>query len=335
MPIRENFSRESLYKDIDLMQSERRCKSIDDIRGEIRERDLFSLLDASEADEFARLAKKYAFFEASTASELSYDLGKSDAENRETADAQLAVNLIGYIDMQRHMNLAISLKSLCEQDVVSRSDLESVGFLIEPASLEDRTFSLQLETLIKDAKEKLQVDDLNPVLAECFDLQRRLGLPMFWCWERVTTSESPYAKHLRFGIKCNMDQDFWQVGLKVSKNPDDPHYIFDLGNDHFSEDAVGYREAVHKALDKLFRINLADVAVVTNAGIVEQKCRTVYAAFWYELARSLEGGRAMRCEACGKPLIAFGERGSKRKYCSDACRKWAQRNPGKRRRMQP
>lgn len=335
MSVRESFLHDSLYRDVGLMQCERRCKSIDDIRGEIRERDLFSLLDASKVDEFACLAKKYAFFEASLLSELAYDLDKSVAENREAIDEQLAVNLTGYIDMQRHMNLAISLKSLCEQNEVSRSDLESVGFLIESASFEDKLHSLQMETLIKDAKEKLQIDASNPVLDDCFNLQRRLGLPMFWCWERVTTSESPYAKHLRFGIDCNMDQDFWQVGLRVSKNPDDPHFIIDLGNDHFSEDAAGYREAAHKALDKLFRINLADVAVVTNVGIVEQKCRTVYAAFWYELARSLEGGRAMRCEACGKPLIAFGERGIKRKYCSDACRKWAQRNPGKRRRMQP
>lgn len=335
MPIKEKVAQDSLYRDIGLMQCERRCKSIDDIRGEIRERDLFSLLDASEVDDFARLAKKYAFFEASPVSELTYDLGKSDAENREMVDEQLAVSLTGYIDMQRHMNLAITLKSLCEQDEVSRSDLESVGFLIEPASLEDKQLSLRLEALIKDAKEKFQIDDFNPVLVECLDLQRRLELPMFWCWERVTTSESYYAEHLRFGIDSNMNQDFCQVGLKVSKNRDDPHYIFDLGNDHFREDASGYREAAYKALDKLFRINLADVIVVTNAGIVEQKCRTVYAAFWYELARSLEGGRAMRCEACGKPLIAFGERGSKRKYCSDACRKWAQRNPGKRRRMQP
>ena len=52
---------------------------------------------------------------------------------------------------------------------------------------------------------------------------------------------------------------------------------------------------------------------------------------WSELLMAT-GAKEATCGACGRQVVAFS-RGEPRKYCCDACRKWASRNPGETRPM--
>lgn len=52
---------------------------------------------------------------------------------------------------------------------------------------------------------------------------------------------------------------------------------------------------------------------------------------WRELCHAT-GAKAVKCRACGRTVVAFS-RGMPRMYCDDTCRKWANRNPGKKRAM--
>ena len=55
------------------------------------------------------------------------------------------------------------------------------------------------------------------------------------------------------------------------------------------------------------------------------------AYLWWHIVDMQRDGRVFTCDACGKICIATNKQGSERRFCSDACRLWAYRNPGKKR----
>ena len=95
------------------------------------------------------------------------------------------------------------------------------------------------------------------------------------------------------------------------------------------------REDCSYILQQLITLHLADVATVAavhdNAAVQPaQMAFSGISCLWLGLVERMSGGRAFRCEACDKPSVAYGERRRKR-FCCEACRKWANNNPGKKR----
>lgn len=91
-------------------------------------------------------------------------------------------------------------------------------------------------------------------------------------------------------------------------------------------------EYCREILKQLFNLHLADVSTVVDEQTMNQR-HVPYSGvslLWLGLSELLSAGRAFRCEACGKPSIAFRERRQKR-YCCDACRKWASKHPNEKR----
>lgn len=113
---------------------------------------------------------------------------------------------------------------------------------------------------------------------------------------------------------------------------------FDAGYLSYSSELRGmdaYADA-HKdcasILERLLNIHLVDVATVCD-GTTANHRQVAYSGvslLWLGLSELLSGGRPFRCEACGKPSVAYGERRIRR-YCCSACRKWANAHPGQER----
>lgn len=87
--------------------------------------------------------------------------------------------------------------------------------------------------------------------------------------------------------------------------------------------------------EQLMNLHLVDVATVcdgfsANRANYKQVAYSGISLLWLGLSEMLSGGRAFRCEACGKPTVAYAER-RKRKFCCPACRKWANAHPGEKR----
>lgn len=92
----------------------------------------------------------------------------------------------------------------------------------------------------------------------------------------------------------------------------------------------GQRRQVKQMIDELFSLHLFDVRTSSIEGGIELRtCGSVLSSIWLTAMQGFTAGRVGRCVVCGKPFISAGERGNPRKYCSGACSKWAQRNPGK------
>lgn len=85
-------------------------------------------------------------------------------------------------------------------------------------------------------------------------------------------------------------------------------------------------------LGQLVTLHLADVATVCD-GTTANPYQVAYSgisALWLGLSERMSAGRAFRCEACGKPSVAYGERRTKH-FCCPACRKWANSHHGEKR----
>lgn len=303
-----------------------RYRVVGEIEKEVAYKDVEDLLDVKSASDLLEMVERYAFFTATQEGELAYDFDKDVARNKEDIEKDIRINSIGYHDMRQHMLAAIKFKELLGRDRIGLEDLAEAGIQIEESPESHLETAREMKACVSKAQTSLRIMT-DPLLSECKELCDRLALPFFSCRLSVGYSKTPYSEHLLDGMVRATNEDGTAFALEKSEIG----YSFDVVCDHFPNSSTGYRAAVAKALDTLFRINLADVSVATHGGILAQRFLSVYAAFWYHLARGLEGGRAMRCEACSKPLIAFGERGMKRRYCSEACRKWAQRHPGEKR----
>ena len=301
--------------------------SLEDVIRQIGYSDVERLVNADTDQAFLEIAEQYAFFIGSQDPELMRDF-EADAEQDIVKLArQRFFNSLGYRDMSRYMRLAIELSELLERVSLGIDDLLEVGiFIAEPP---EGHKEMAREMGKSTSKMRSNAGMADPLVIDCEKNCATVAKPFYRCFIGASCSKSPYAEHLRQGMLHASKQDGLSFGLRETKYG----FVFDILNDFFPDSPSGYRGAVSKTLETLFRINLWDMVVTVKDGYLTQAPRSVYAALWYQLARGMEGGRAMRCEACGKPLIAFGERGMKRKYCSEACKKWAQRNPGQQRKM--
>lgn len=92
-----------------------------------------------------------------------------------------------------------------------------------------------------------------------------------------------------------------------------------------TDDADGRAEVAAFILDALMSVHYCNIRLVFRNGLEVKYCGCLLSSLWHCLSESLRAGRSLRCESCGIPIISFGERGRKRRYCSDACRKRAER----------
>ena len=313
--------------DLDAIRNAPKDYSLEEVICQMGYSDVERLINAATNREFLEIAEQYAFFVGLEAPELECVI-EADAEQEATEFYKRRFyNSLGYIDLRTHMQFAIALNELLKKEVIEVDDLREVEiFAAEPAA-GHREMLKEMGRLTNVARSVAGMAD--PLAVDCERNRAAFTKTRYRCILGSCYADSPYAKHLKQGMLHASKQDGLAFGLaEVGKG-----FMFDIVNDHFSDSPSGYREAVSKAFETLFRINLWDMVLTMKDGRLTLAPRSVYSAFWYQLARGIEGGRAMKCEACGKPLIAFDERGMKRKYCSEACKKWAHRHPGEKRPM--
>lgn len=120
-------------------------------------------------------------------------------------------------------------------------------------------------------------------------------------------------------------------GMAMRFSWDSLQYSADM-RDSEAKDPEAWREDVADILTQLFNIHLVDVATAFD-GATAHTYQTAYSGvstLWLGLSELLSGGRSFRCEACGRPFVAYGERRT-RLFCTAACRKWANKHPGQKR----
>lgn len=73
--------------------------------------------------------------------------------------------------------------------------------------------------------------------------------------------------------------------------------------------------------DAVIKPFVQGVRMQTAKGVLAPFADSRLTSLWVCLCESFREARVGACKACGLPVIAIGERGSKRQYCSDSCKR--------------
>lgn len=74
-------------------------------------------------------------------------------------------------------------------------------------------------------------------------------------------------------------------------------------------------------IDSILKCCIQGLRVETENGILSPKADTNFTSFWICLSEMFRDSRVAICKCCGLPIIASHERGSKRQYCNDSCKR--------------
>lgn len=74
-------------------------------------------------------------------------------------------------------------------------------------------------------------------------------------------------------------------------------------------------------IDMIIRPCIQGLRIQTRDGILAPQADTNFTSFWLCLTETFRDSRVTRCKACGLPIIVTKERGSKRQYCNDTCKR--------------
>lgn len=161
-------------------------------------------------------------------------------------------------------------------------------------------------------------------------------------FERALRIKTGYEKSASFGymdINSRIYHDFIYDGIRsqhldkrtidLIEIPNADFWILVYPGSSYENSDSGRIEWASDFINIVTTLHLHDIRTLYENGLFYQTCNSIISSLWVCLAGKLSKGRALKCKACGKPIITISERGNPRQYCDDACRKWAERNPGK------
>ena len=91
----------------------------------------------------------------------------------------------------------------------------------------------------------------------------------------------------------------------------------------------GARMALQKLVDDLFTLHMTGIRTICIEGEEERVPDSTLSMLWWLALGSMRSGKLGKCIVCGTPYTTRKlDRGTPRKYCSDACRQWANKHPG-------
>lgn len=98
-----------------------------------------------------------------------------------------------------------------------------------------------------------------------------------------------------------------------------PVYYFFGG--HLGVEFSSKKNRANYFIDSILYYFLQGVRMRTNNGILQPAAESNLTSLWVRLSESFNDSRVTACKTCGLPIIVSGERGAKRLYCNDTCKR--------------
>ena len=114
---------------------------------------------------------------------------------------------------------------------------------------------------------------------------------------------------------------FGQEGLASALENDARYPAFPFATGELLVEGSCSAERALLLSDAVIKPFVQGVRMQTVKGILAPFADSRLTSLWVCLCESFREARVGACKACGLPVIAIGERGSKRQYCSDSCKR--------------
>lgn len=226
-----------------------------------------------------------------------------------------------YKDVRDLLILAMNLKSLVDGEECTKDNLVNLGFFFDyfdsMINCANKPLPLGSGEVQMESKVSLRSRDYGSYLQKA-------------SWDvstPISANELSGAEDFPRKIVDSMHEDRPILGWPENdlQQHEENVYIFHLYAGPFDNIESGFKQLAKQALDELVTLHFFDVRAYLWNGEIAFQSSSVLSGLWISLASGFSEGRADTCMACGKPFIAFGERGNQRLYCSSACNKKYQR----------
>lgn len=74
-------------------------------------------------------------------------------------------------------------------------------------------------------------------------------------------------------------------------------------------------------IDSIMQYCFQGVRIRSKQGVIDAAADTNFTSLWLCLSETFRTSRVTMCKSCGLPIIASNERGTKRLYCNDSCKR--------------
>lgn len=226
--------------------------------------------------------------------------------------------------------LVLELKRMADEEVDSREAFESLGIHFAPDK--DEGFEIA-EMFYLGSSHRL----LDIVRAECDFDKAELALVQSMQEAGITKEEldemgyleddghffDPFVCSYASGrmvqkYEAYLNSQKERAG-EVTQDGRYPVYYFFGG--HLGEQFSAKKNRALYFIDSIFWIFLQGVRMRTFNGVLRPSADSNLTSLWVRLSESFSDSRITACKTCGLPIIVSGERGTKRLYCNDTCKR--------------
>lgn len=104
-------------------------------------------------------------------------------------------------------------------------------------------------------------------------------------------------------------------------NSNDLYPVLTLFGGNFLKESSYSERRAYFFMDSLINACIHGLSIYTRDGELAAGASTIFTSLWVCLIENLRTSRITRCRACGRPIIVTDERGTKRLYCNNGCKR--------------
>ncbi len=235
-------------------------------------------------------------------------------------------------DTRDLMLLVLELKRMADEDDCSREAFERLGVAFSRGGTEKHEQAFMYYLASSDSFSKY-IRATN----HCKEGEKRLRKQFAEMIEREYPPEEAeamgdpdddfFATYVALGYasKERIEDDHLYLKGQEERvsglNPEGKYPVMSFFGGNFGKSISCSKDRALWFIDHIFRPCLQGVWIETEDGILAPKADTNFTSLWVCLADSFRESRVTACKTCGLPIIVSGERGTKRLYCNDTCKR--------------
>ena len=234
-------------------------------------------------------------------------------------------------DTREIVMLVLSLKRLADENVDSRKAFEEIGvrfsFFKGDESLEiTDLFYLGTSNLLMNivrsncSYDRAEMRLLQDMINAGIERQQLVEMGFL---DKDGRFYDPFVCSYATGRFIQRDHQHMegQEERCAALDPDGLYPVYNFSSDKLGIDRSYTKDRANLIIDKIFGDFLQGVRMVTNDGVLRPYADSNLTSLWVRLSESFSDSRITACKTCGLPIIVSGERGTKRLYCNDTCKR--------------
>lgn len=234
-------------------------------------------------------------------------------------------------DTRELMLLVLELKRMVDESSCTREAFEALGVTFGPGGTEKHeqaclNYLASSESFSRYIRKTTQCENVERLFLEHHSndtiLRQRLIDDGYLTNDGIVYC--PFAS-LSFASKDLILKDHLFLCGQEEKaeglDPEKSHPVMNFFGGNLGKSISYSKERAFFFIDSIFRDCIQGLRIQTNDGILTPRADTNFTSLWLCLSDSFREARVTACKTCRLPIIVTDERGAKRQYCNNTCKR--------------